>query len=66
MDNGVITANHVVRVIIANYDVIKCMGVLLKMRDVKVRCGLITVKVTGVTVKPGRSTGSQLTNKVVR
>lgn len=50
MDDGVITANHVVCVIIVNYDVIKCAGVLLKMRAEDVRCGLITVKVTGAAV----------------
>lgn len=59
LDNIVITANHVVRVIIVNNDVIKCMGVLLKMRDVKVCCGLITAKVTGAAVKPGFGTGSR-------
>lgn len=52
MDGIVITANHVVCVIIVNYNVIKGMGVLLKMRGVKMHSGLITVKVTGAAVKP--------------
>lgn len=65
-DDGVITANHAVCVFTVNCVVIKSMGVLLKTRDVKVRCRLTTVKVREATVKPGYNTASSLTSEVVR
>lgn len=58
-DDGVITARRVVCVITVNCVVIKCSGVLLKMRDVKVHCRLITVK-------PAHNTASSLTREAVR
>lgn len=66
VDDGVIPANHFISVITAKCTVIKCMGVLLKTGDVKVHCGLITLKVTEAAVKPDSSTASLLTSEVVR